>query len=120
MNEHAELWVAKLRSGEFTQGHRRLRDGDFYCCLGVACELYRQEVGGKWVELYEGMYRFVDDSGSWSSTELPATVTKWLGLRTESGKMNSVDISLIAMNDNGREFKGIADIIEREPPGLFS
>lgn len=33
-------WVAALRSGEYVQGHGRLRDvNDHYCCIGVLCKL---------------------------------------------------------------------------------
>ena len=31
-------WVAALRSGKYKQGHGRLRDGDTFCCLGVAVQ----------------------------------------------------------------------------------
>ena len=31
-------WIANLRSGKFTQGHKRLVGEDGHCCLGVLCE----------------------------------------------------------------------------------
>lgn len=49
-------WIAALRSGNYKQAKHRLRiehtDGSAsYCCLGVLCELYRQETGeGKWLD----------------------------------------------------------------------
>lgn len=32
-------WVEALRSGKFKQGKGKLKYGDNYCCLGVACEI---------------------------------------------------------------------------------
>jgi hypothetical protein len=37
-----DRWVAALRSGEYAQGHTRLRTDDDipkYCCLGVLCRI---------------------------------------------------------------------------------
>ena len=45
MNENAKKWVKALRSGEFEQGTGYLRKGDKFCCLGVACAVYQDEVG---------------------------------------------------------------------------
>jgi len=33
------LWVAALRSGDYTQAKRYLRPHDGHCCLGVLCEV---------------------------------------------------------------------------------
>lgn len=47
--EARRLWVEALRSGEYEQGRTWLRENDRYCCLGVACELYRKHTGiGRW------------------------------------------------------------------------
>ncbi len=57
MNQRIQkLWIAALTSGNYEQGHNRLREsnaGDFdtpmevgdyrWCCLGVLCDLYAQE-----------------------------------------------------------------------------
>lgn len=32
-------WVEGLESGKYKQGQNQLRDGDHYCCLGVACDV---------------------------------------------------------------------------------
>lgn len=38
MSEFKDKWLADLRSGNYSQGYKQLRRGDFYCCLGVAAE----------------------------------------------------------------------------------
>ena len=118
LNENAKKWVAALRSGEFAQGQHFLRKHDNYCCLGVACELYRRETGnGEWWQVTQGKYTFISDSYEFV-TVLPSTVAYWLGLHTEAGEFG-VEDSLADMNDTGKTFDEIADVIESEPVGLF-
>ena len=39
--------MTALESGDYKQGRDRLRDGDDFCCLGVACDLSDSLNGGK-------------------------------------------------------------------------
>ena len=40
MNEpRVKKWIAALRSGDYPQTFKRLRDKQGFCCLGVACDL---------------------------------------------------------------------------------
>jgi hypothetical protein len=48
MNKHLKAWLDALRSGKYYQGEGRLRSENKYCCLGVACDVLRDEVKGKW------------------------------------------------------------------------
>lgn len=115
MNANAKKWVEALRSGDFHQAREMLRSPDnAYCCLGVACELYRREVGGEW---FESAYEVSPDEVA-EDGELPSSVRDWLGLTSNSGEFETN--SLIAENDNGSTFAEIAAIIEREPKGLFA
>lgn len=116
MNDNAKAWVAALRSGEFKQGSGALHTADgSYCCLGVACELHRRDHGGQWLyNSYLGKHGL-----------LPYEVMQWLGLCTIDGQHHDQDglgeSSLDELNDRGGlTFDEIADIIEKEPKGLFS
>lgn len=113
MNENARKWVEALRSGEFEQAQARLRDDDSYCCLGVACELYRRETGkGRWTKA--GAFHL----GSVAETDwLPTAVQRWLGLAHPAGKYDWN--SLVFLNDARDSFKAIANVIESEPEDLF-
>lgn len=137
MNDAAKLWVEALRSGKFAQAHRALRRDDardtpHYCCLGVACELYRQAHPdiSRWEAVPDhnrGAMAFVtrDEDAPLntltSTTFLPPAVKNWLGLTSDNGEFShcrGVDrsqTSLTRLNDSGHEFPYIADVIESAP-----
>ena len=105
-------WVEALRSGKYSQGRNQLRTPGFpaetepvYCCLGVLCEVYRQETGlGEWGlgEQFLG-----------NCVLLPAEVAVWAGVKSNPA---IVGRHLSAINDGeygGHDFCAIADMIER-------
>ena len=94
--EFKAKWVAALRSGKYQQGRDVLRNGDKFCCLGVACDLI--------------------DPDAWESTST-YNIFGWQGLTAETVDLPFVGISdaetLSAMNDQPQSsFKEIADYIE--------
>lgn len=108
--EARKLWVEALRSGKFAQAKECLRDKHGYCCLGVACELFRVHEGyGEW----DGE-AFLENTG-----DMPEDVRVWLGLRSTNGAMGERAETLASRNDSGMPFAVIADIIESAPPLLF-
>lgn len=119
--ENAQKWVAALRSGNYQQARNTLRSLKGYCCLGVACEVYRIEHPGvDWQAMEVGT---VFSFESYTRV-LPDSVRDWLGLATHVGRYSedtdsTEDIDLTAANDSGLSFAAIADIIESNPPGLF-
>ena len=121
MNENAKRWVDELRSGKFSQCRHVLRsqndDGPTYCCLGVA-----NEIGGQGV--WDGS-SYADDEidekrGPAEVLASPNTV-KWLGLKDGEGtlRIDGQVTSLVALNDAGRSFNEIAEIIETHADELF-
>ena len=119
MNENAKKWVEALRSGDYEQTTGWLKCETGYCCLGVACELYRRDMdAGWWTSADE--FRVGDAT---HSAHLPTDVMNWLGLRSPAGEFcPTADASdcLVDRNDNGATFEQIADVIESEPDGLFA
>lgn len=84
MNDNARKWVKALRSGEFKQGKRRLRDGDAFCCLGVACDLFHRDTGlGAWDR--SSTFEVSDVPGYADHINLPIPVRDWLGLEDRAG-----------------------------------
>lgn len=123
-------WVKALRSGKFKQGTGTLkqynRKGQVkYCCLGVLCELYNQDMKKK---KKKTLPETIEDNKScftdWNkntmfgnkSFDLPKEVMKWSGIETSDGQLWYVlgDLSsLSSLNDAGKKFKTIANIIEK-------
>lgn len=127
MNKNARKWVEALRSDEYLQGTGLLavQEGGstFYCCLGVACELFRKEneldISPK-SELHKGRMALLYESEKY---HLPPQVQEWLGLSHADGGYLEEDDSTTTLaneNDHGATFEEIATIIESEPRGLFT
>lgn len=109
-------WVKSLRSGEYEQGQGRLRIGDEFCCLGVACDLLAKKGMARW----NGGVAVCGESEG--DVHLPTVAGDFLGLKTGWGSFDcpvSGAASLVDLNDSGKTFAEIADIIESEPEGLF-
>jgi hypothetical protein len=102
--ERRKRWVEALRSGKYEQGGGYLhRDGRF-CCLGVACDIFKDEanvrVRGKLVVTYNSKQGI-----------LPAQMAKFLGIDSD-GRYGEGCHSLADDNDDGETFPEIADTIE--------
>lgn len=105
-NEAETLLIAALRSGEYKQGRNALRTLDMFCCLGVACDLYAKATGeGAW-----DLGAFAA-GGDRHDASLVLPVQRWLGWRTCIG--DTAASALSELNDQGRDFEELADIIER-------
>lgn len=117
-----EKLVAALRSREFSQGRGALADKQGnYCCLGVACELFRRDTG-------EG--RWTDSSGSVKDYEvgeyegdgvLPRPVQEYYGFSLDDPRLITViaeetdhyeNVCAASLNDEGKTFAEIADLFE--------
>lgn len=130
-DQFSRLNILADRLSEYQQAHGVLREEgkvDRFCCLGVACELYRQESGGKWVKpekrgiIPEG-YTFVLGDGKWpnsSKAELITPVRLWYGFPWASGAKVIVKRSpdrrdeiktLAEINDAGVPFDIISQLI---------
>lgn len=99
-------WIAALRSGEYQQGNGCLHQDGKFCCLGVLCDLHAKETGNEWLwdVLYLGEKNY-----------LPVEVQKWAGLPDKNPCAMGGDeheLFLSDMNDAGKTFKYIADLIE--------
>ncbi len=108
-------WLEALRSGEYKQTKSCLRNEYGFCCLGVLCDLYREENGGKWID--EGYQKSFLQQGSLPAKE----VVDWVGLRQSNPRVSngSREVSLSALNDNNSSFKEIADFIDNNREKVF-
>lgn len=105
-----QKWVAALRSGEYKQGQKRLRNeegfGDVtYCCLGVLVDLYCKEHNTTFGQVCE-----------YGREVLPDRVVEWAGIDPGLYQNNpEVDGRVLAeWNDiQMAGFDHIAELIER-------
>jgi hypothetical protein len=127
MKQSVRKWLKALRSGEFKQGKGYLasvdhRGSESYCCLGVACELFRREnpevidrkrVDGAVAGNCTNIAEIIQFNGE--NLYLPKEVRDWLGLKNRLGADGSGRVNLSYLNDEGLSFEGIATTIENTP-----
>jgi hypothetical protein len=97
-------WLKALRSGKYTQGTEALRSvskecGTTYCCLGVACHVAGAS-GIKNKELIENC----------NGTRIKSINKVPVILRGDLG----IPIVLANLNDKGKTFEQLADLIEEK------
>jgi hypothetical protein len=121
LTPNQKQWITALRSGGYTQGTACLHSSNGFCCLGVAAKEFLTDD----VVVAEHSICSVSAKQMWSyddETDMaPEHVMKALGLYDEQGtsrtRLNSM--MLIDMNDKGKTFDQIADIIEDNPENYF-
>lgn len=114
--ENIRKWIVALRSKKYEQGAGALCSNDRkFCCLGVACELFRIETGGgEWVNT--AAYETTDmkfQVGKYSGVGvLPLPVALWLGF-VGDGDPQIGEYTAIECNDKQcLTFEEIAQLIE--------
>lgn len=116
LNPVARQCVSDLRSGKDKQGKDMLHNiNGKFCCLGVLCDRYVKKFpsAAKMVKINGTVVEYEGCFGA-----LPNRVRKWVGLNESNGEMDNHK-TLSGLNDSGRSFKEIADLIESQPAGLF-
>lgn len=105
--EIAEQWIEALRSGNYTQGTRKLCTVDadsgkeYYCCLGVLCDILKTPYKNN-----DGAKEFDGEIG-----RLPKSVIEKTGIRSVYGLIDL--LSLAYLNDcEQKSFKEISEVIE--------
>jgi len=103
-------WATNLREAGLKQGRLRLysKENDSFCCLGVLCEMARAEGV---VTLKDGTY--ISKNSKRCQTYLPKSVQEWAGLTNRNPLPSGHDLTLARLNDHGKTFPEIADIIEK-------
>jgi len=122
MNPAAKVkWLAALLSGEYKQGRGTLRGmDDTYCPLGVLCDVYRQEQGGRWTMLPQkdgsAYFGFCDARSQYSTgSELTAAILEWAAYCAGTFALGTPGTtkSIADLNDSGASFVEIAELLER-------
>lgn len=133
MNKNiAKRWANALRSGKYKKTKESLKkrkgDSEYFCALGVLCDLYQKTHKNELKESAENsFYSRNNGKGGWYTIyiencegTLPQKVKTWAGMRSEEGylwRKRSLP-SISEHNDLGKSFKDIADIIEENIENL--
>jgi hypothetical protein len=133
LGKYQTIWLNGLKGKlkkKYKQGKNQLMEindsGEkYYCCLGVACDLFKNEVNGKWIndKIKDSIFFKIKGEASWDY-KLPSSVRKLLKLRTGLGTSKKTFLnnirSLTHLNDD-YDTKGFSKIIKviEEDPSLF-
>lgn len=118
--ERRERWAQALESGQYAQTKELLHNESGYCCLGVLCDI----AGVKWERQEkrgEAYYTYDDNNMERGVSLLTRAMCEWIGLTTSDGRFGpkGSEEKLTDLNDQGKDFKEIAEIIRSAPEGLF-
>jgi len=111
-------WIEALRSGRYGQCKESLHlEGDGFCCLGVLYDLMDPKGWDK-AENQPSGTGYQCAFHKFSVAVLPPDVIKWAGIDYLRGDTVLIypenSYTLAGLNDNGKTFSEIADVIERE------
>lgn len=117
VRKYARVWTRELRSGRRKQGAGALCVEKTpgvceWCCLGVAMDECEE---GEWVDAGRlDAWRFRPDVNgpyAWGVTMPPDTTIAYL-METAASAVYGDGYSLSGLNDSGRTFSQIADVID--------
>lgn len=115
-------WVAALRSGDYSQTRRNLRNTEGFCVLGVLCDVYRKTTNdGAWVFFgHEGGYSFVVNGDTATTFNdkvfVGRTLVPPVAVRTWAGVTNELQLTAFSYQndnpDNPKTFEELAQLID--------
>lgn len=116
--ELIEKWIEALRSGEYKQTVGKLVRNNKYCCLGVLCEIAKEQFNLKYLfdDNDEKIIGFETSREVYESSP-PLSLQKFLGLNKRLNSSDEYIIldTLILMNDEDKKrFSTIAKYLEKE------
>ena len=146
LTDQQERWLQALESGKYNQTKEVLNDGKGgFCCLGVACDIFEEELGlikqedhitAEFEQKNVISYKSKEDYSFYAEVP-PNAVKEILNLRTNGGDVKygyaapdnhlkaydnfvqEVGYCLVEMNDDGKSFKEIAEKVRANPQFYF-
>ncbi len=116
-----KTWVDALRSGKYKQGKSVLNESNYYCCLGVLCEIQGRpksfagssisyDDDTRILSFANPLFPVLGNVGGWNYHGCPQPVECRL-ISPTTGASSYVD-TVARLNDVGVPFNVIADVIE--------
>jgi len=107
--EDARLWVKALRNEEeYPKTVGSLKNGHGYCCLGVLCSVFQDDLKKKGFDIKEDKFTL---SIYEHVRTLPVSVLKYFEIEKETAS------ELMKVNDDSSSFTEVIEIIEKEYMG---
>lgn len=120
LGPNQEKWLVAIESGAFIQGTLYLCKEDKYCCLGIGCVIFENI---KKKKNKTDLYKFGDEEGIYGA---PKELIDILNLFTCYGdredhltNIKYKNNRLSFLNDSGRSFSEIAELIRSNPAAYF-
>ena len=117
LKKYADRWVKALRSGKYKQGTKHLTVIDAGeekdCCLGVLCKITKTT---RTKTLEQEHFLYGENSNESSYNVLPYSVVEKVGMKSVEGEVvykGKSPTLLSCLNDEGKSFKQIANIIAK-------
>lgn len=118
--ENREALAEALRYGGYVQANGTMRrgnekDGFSYCCLGVACNVYKERTGfGEWETMPSTVSsKFTDELGEFGIGVTPSSVDKYFGIDWRYEDSLDAVSTMVEMNDvHHDDFDTIADFVD--------
>ena len=117
-------WLKALRGERNGPGGKpyqqcggRLRKDEAFCCLGVLCDIVKRDTRGFGYWREETFFITGLNALNSSPSALPRAVSAHAGFKNQAANPNSRIpgfFSLAGMNDGGKTFAEIADVIEAQ------
>jgi hypothetical protein len=119
-----DAWLVALRSGDYEQGQCQLRSPENkFCCLGVLSDvLSKDNPEIQWIKTFD--YFRISDGEFGSAEVLTQNIANKAGLTELDPIVNIIptdkrcapveQIKLSTLNDTGKTFDQIADLIEAQ------
>lgn len=108
--EIADKWVKALRSGKYKQGESvlcKVEDKNVkYCCLGVLCHIL-----GTPYTVEDGCKKYGCEEDEQAFCRLPFAVMLQTEMKSGIGRLDEFT-TLSNLNDRGKSFEEIANVIE--------
>jgi hypothetical protein len=96
-----DKWIVALQSNEYDQCFGAFKDTEFYCALGVLCDI----LGAKWNK---------DDDGYWRPSDKDLPVDRLLPPGFQAGLSKEQEDEIVKLNDGlHRSFEAIATYVEK-------
>jgi hypothetical protein len=106
--QRIKRFVKALHSGKYKQTTGKLQDANGYCCLGVACDLYRIDMDLKSPSVIATKW------GKRHAEKLPPKIQEYYGFESTNPDLGYTSVATYLNDHRNYSFKKLADLFEKK------